>query len=525
MAVKNGETGMFNVMLVDDEPIILSGLRGLINWEELGLAVTGTATNASDALKELERNHYDILLTDVRMSGQSGLVLIAEMRRRGYLTKIIIISGFDDFEYIKNAMHYQVENYIVKPIDEQELTDTLSNIITKIECEQSQTQVTRMMNAMLLDNVLAAWALKTLDDAALTERLRLFGINLDHHVYTLLTVRMYRMNPVNMSCEGIRSLFQNLCPQSVDIYATFNYTGDLLVVFAADDQPDINQVQHFIRNIVASWLGSVSHDWFTAVGEPVDHPMKLNQSYQSAMRLLLYHELTQDTKIMIHEIQQEKLAALCKYFEFEPEWVERFIEDDENTIQEKLSEMCRQLTKKISNPPYSLKECSELFLYGMLSRAKPIYDCILSNNPVPVNFNLLKNSCSATEYIQAIQSILADYAHAFPYDGVATHPLVTRVLKFIEESYNRELSLKSLACGFNVSQTYLGRIFKKETGKLFSDYLNDFRIERAKGLLTTTALHSNDVAGAVGFSNPNYFANVFKKRVGVYPTKYRQQNK
>jgi two-component system response regulator YesN len=105
------------------------------------------------------------------------------------------------------------------------------------------------------------------------------------------------------------------------------------------------------------------------------------------------------------------------------------------------------------------------------------------------------------------------------------HPLVARALSCIEENYHQELSLKTLAAEYNVSQTYLGRIFKKDTGSLFTEYLCNYRIERAKDFLLSTSQKSAEIAEKTGFGNPNYFANVFKKKVGVYPTLFRQRNR
>ena len=518
---------MFKVLLVDDEPVILSGLKSLINWEELGMVVAGDVSSGADALRLLERERFDIMLTDVRMPGMDGLELIAEMRRREYPTKIIIVSGYDDFLYVKRAMHYQIENYIVKPIDENELIDTLSGIATKIECEQSRSQVTEMMNSMLLDNVLSAWALNSLDDMALIERLRLFGINLGHRYYLLSTVRLYRLNPsdgkVDRSCEQIRSLIQIHWNSPADFHVTFNYTGDLLIIFACDNCPEVGRIPDLIHHVMNSWPGSVALDWFAAVGETVDHPMNLNQSYHSAMRLLLYHELSISRKVFISEVNRANLCGICTRYGLATDWVEQFSRDNAGAIHDKLALLAKTLTDGTDAAVVSFNETVEVLLHCILSCSKPIQDCIMANHPVPVNFTSFREATSPKEAIQALTAILTDYTHHYPYDAVSVHPLVSRALQILGENYSQELSLKSMAHGFNVSQTHLGRIFKKETGKLFTDYLNDIRIEKAKEMLRNTSLRSNDVAGAVGFGNPNYFSNVFKKRVGVYPTTFRQQ--
>lgn len=124
---------MYNVFLVDDEPFIIEGMRALVPWEDYGLKVVGEASNGSEAIKKLETCHVDILLTDIMMPIMDGLELISTLKERHPNTKYIVLSGYEEFEYVKKGMKLGIENYLLKPVNEQELISTLENSIEKLE--------------------------------------------------------------------------------------------------------------------------------------------------------------------------------------------------------------------------------------------------------------------------------------------------------------------------------------------------------------------------------------------------------
>lgn len=123
---------MYNVLLVDDEKLILEGLKNIIDWEELNLKISDTAENGEEALSKFKQNPADIVITDIMMPKMNGLNLIKEIKAIDNNIKFIILSGYDDFCYTKQAIKLNIENYILKPINEDELLETLKNTILKL---------------------------------------------------------------------------------------------------------------------------------------------------------------------------------------------------------------------------------------------------------------------------------------------------------------------------------------------------------------------------------------------------------
>lgn len=128
-------------MIVDDEPIILQGLRSLIDWESLDIEIVAEASCGSDALDILLTQKVHILITDIKMSYMNGLELIKQIRERKLTTKIIVLSGYDDFTYIKEAVNYGIENYLLKPVSDTELLSTLQLTIEQLEMNLYQFDI------------------------------------------------------------------------------------------------------------------------------------------------------------------------------------------------------------------------------------------------------------------------------------------------------------------------------------------------------------------------------------------------
>ncbi len=153
---------MYKVMIVDDEPLILKGLRAIIDWQQLGLQITSQAASGEQAMEAFLEEETDIIITDIRMPGMSGLELIETVRSIDPGVKFIVLSGYDDFQYVKEGMKYGIENYLLKPIDVEELEATLRAVIVKLANVLQQQLAARKEQQILRDNILIRWVTQTI---------------------------------------------------------------------------------------------------------------------------------------------------------------------------------------------------------------------------------------------------------------------------------------------------------------------------------------------------------------------------
>ena len=517
---------MYSVLLVDDEPVILAGLKSIINWEELGLQITGCAQSAAEALGLMKMQTFDIVMTDVRMPEMSGLSLIAEMRKQGYKSKVLIISGFNEFEYLKAAIHYQVEDYIVKPVDENELTKTLMNIADKLEIEKTKSVTSKIINTMLLDNIVSAWATNTLEESALQERLMLFNINLQHQYYTLMIVRLLILSADShdeSSYENIGLITQQICPQQDNLYTGFTMSGDLLIIHASDQTYPTTFFKQSLVDFTSAWSAKLDFSSVASIGKRTEHALSLHESYVTACSAIDYVTLLPSETIMSYEAFAKHFAGILDRLPLQVETFENLLQSDNVDIKQKKCQLSVQLKALLHQTRLSGNQIIALSAYKIMTELKKNNTYIFESCQLCQEIRKIYDESDFHNQVDQLFDIFIKLVNQKRQADLNSHPVVKRTIRYIEQYFKEDLSLCYLATKFNISQTHLGRIFKSETGKLFTDYVNDFRIRKAKELLINTTLRSSDVAAEVGFSNPNYFANVFKKIVGVYPTKFRKQ--
>ncbi|MBS1408476.1 MAG: response regulator, partial [Oscillospiraceae bacterium] len=170
---------MYKVVIVDDEPVIRAGLRELLPWEELGMQIVFEAENGAAALDYLHTHRVEILITDIRMEVMDGLELIRQAKALYPQLHCVILTGFDDFAYTKAAIRLGIENYILKPVDEKELLETLSGIENKLMQEEKGETVLDREKQVILQSVLTRWLSGSIEESALRHRANFLDLPLN----------------------------------------------------------------------------------------------------------------------------------------------------------------------------------------------------------------------------------------------------------------------------------------------------------------------------------------------------------
>ena len=398
---------MFRVLLVDDERIILEGLKNLICWQEFGFSEVDTATSVQEALALIAKRSYDVLITDIRMQDLSGIDLLRHVYECRIPMKTIVLSSYSSFSYIKAALQYGIENYLLKPVDEDELRSTLSHVVEKIALKRETSYYTQMKESVMLENTLELWMKGDISIETVSERLSFYGIKPNYSFYITSIIHSTIQTPAS---ERDYELRESVVHKLIARYKT--PTGRLIAVWTVNDQLLItlcrnNAIAREEFQCIADYVCKLCQqtlrgDWHYVLGFPVAHSSKIFESYLDCTRQLNANS---------DDAQESKM-----------------------------------------------------------------------------------------------------------------HPVIRQIVRELHQNYSYGYSLKLLASRYNLSQAYLGRLFKTEVGKLFTDYLCEIRLEAAKKLLEETDMKSCDIAAQVGFQNQNYFSNVFKKCVGEYPSIYRNKH-
>ncbi|WP_169087402.1 response regulator transcription factor [Paenibacillus sp. PL91] len=503
---------MYRVFIVDDEPFIIEGLYDIIDWSAYGLEIVGSAENGQDALGALMESSADILLTDISMPIMDGLTLIREARKFRPDLKVIILSGYNEFDYIKSGLKLGVENYLLKPINIDELQETLVGTIDKLNTTRPDRLFSDYDIRILRDNILYRWLTGRIAPNELSERTDMLDIHLDAPY--LVTAVLRTESQFEPSYEAA----QRLAVQDSSMLPFVDIDGDLVIVFMLEDkvagkEKAMSILENMQKRLAPSpvriSLGSVE-----AMGEGVP------QSYAHAKKAQEYFLLLDEPAILDYELLTEKRGI-------------------ENIAAQPLNwSSYSKLIKAKDLESLHAAIDADFELYQTLEGVTPAYIQSMAIEMM-IRFKMeLKEIKQADQpelykagFVQIMQAetieglaAVVKEAAALTVDSLmrdVKSPIIQQLLGYVHENYAQPLSLKSLSQQYNIHPVYLGHLFQKETSETFTEYINKYRIGKAKEMLKETQLKVQEIAMKVGYWETGYFYKQFKKYVGISPTDYK----
>ena len=521
---------MYKVLIADDEPFILDGLKHLIDWEEYNLEIAAQASNGLQALEILKKTHIDILITDIRMPAMDGIELIRNVRQNKLNTKCIVLSGYDDFIYVKEAAKLGIENYLLKSVDIEELIPTLQNTIEKIEGElYYNIQINEGMQ-ILRNNVLFRWVSGDIKEDELFERAKLLDLNIIFKNYTVVVLRPMEINSKTFEdkhilCSSITNICEEITKDSaIEQMFFLGLNGNILLVAVnlSGNAPS-ESLETALKKISATINLELHEDVFITVGSMEKDVMSVYTSYMHAKNLQDYSLITPTDSIIFYDIFKENLQKK-ENIAFDFQSFREYILERDIASALKLIDSFFDHTEnwKGLTPSYLKNFCLELVmsLSMSLKSAKPNSEFTLDYLENPLETVLqLKSYDEIKNWAKYITESSIEFL-SIEYDMMS--PVVKSILKYIDINYSKKINLNSISGEFNINANYLGQLFKKETGESFINYLNKIRVERAKKLLINTHMKTAEISELVGFSSSTYFFTVFKKFCCVTPLEYKK---
>lgn len=228
---------MYRLLIVDDEPMIVEGLKAYILTADYPFSAVDTASNGREALEQMEKQPPDMLITDIRMPQLDGIGLLSAVREREWGTKVIVLSGYNDFEYVRSMAVLGIENYLLKPVNEEELYATVSATLKKLDNEQA-LQMKEQLNADLIrENIINRWLYGSIGENELIERAEFLDFTLEAASYQPCIIRLLGTN--EDKDPALLRRFQELCRQILSrnssCYYARNYAGDIIAVYCLDE--------------------------------------------------------------------------------------------------------------------------------------------------------------------------------------------------------------------------------------------------------------------------------------------------
>ena len=505
---------MYNVLIVDDDPLILEGLHYIVDWEALGLQIVSAVANGTQAKEYIENNSVHILLTDIRMPELDGLELIQWIRQQQLDIHCIVLSGYDDYQYLKKALQLKIDNYLLKSVNEEELLDSLAYIVEKLDHQFSSNEAT--FSSDFEENLMLRWVSGRISPAEFDERIGFLKKPIGFGMFQICTLRLLSGNTEAAKTTLINLKQAKIAETPMHIFQDMDQ--DIIFIYSAESNAQLDVISQELKKRICQ---EVCASYLFTVGLSVQSKDDVSESYRAAKHLQGYcltdpkhptfhynnprQENTKRTSLSSSELdafrksllQKNQLAAidfLSNLFLKEYDYTEYsaiFLQTTALKLSYILADVVRQF---YINAPELLMPTDQLYkvIFAFQTR-----DALVQWMTARVHlfFQLKKKAID--------------------------NPLLERMINYIDSNFSADISLKTIAATLNTNPAYLGRIFKDTTGSSFSDYLNIRRIDYAKTLLVETSLTIKDIAAKAGYNSTNYFVNVFKKHTGLYPIQYR----
>lgn len=525
---------MYTVVIVEDEWLVRLGIKTVIPWENYNMQVIADEDNGLSALKIIQEQKPDILLTDILMPQMSGEELIKQLSLENQIPYTIVITCLEDFHLVKELLSHGIRDYISKAsITEEELGKCLLRAKNYLDqqsrpiAQNSKPAVDRMQ---VSSHILQNYFHENLSENEATEQLNKLGIPLENGQNLLAlcpieAVYDYQGNILKIPpTELYRNLYDLLLSLPFSNGSLYPFLIDekyFLILFHQDanhsntttfDPADFNdlhtQIQQYL-NIRLSFL------LFKAGSSPV----KLRTAFQKAISSLEVHYLNPSGSIIYDwekpHMTPESIADICQPLRKHKDWI---LACSTFACAENFNKLIDQLEK-------DALLSQEAMTYSMLSISHYVNSLLNGQHADALALcdRLILRTPHLQDLIVTLNTFLASCEQYYlQYQKPHHRKEIRDALKFIESNMeNPDLSLTTLAKQVGLSETYFSTLFKQELEQSFSRYLSNVRIERSKSLLEHTSLKLFDIAVQCGFSDEAYFSRVFKKSTGIAPSEWR----
>lgn len=538
-----GEGSMLKVFLVEDEFVVREGIKNNIDWSGHGYDFCGEAGDGEVAYSMIQKLKPDIVITDIKMPFMDGITLSRMIKSEFPWIEIIILTGYEDFQFAREAIKIGVSCYLLKPVNGESImkeVDALSEKIRekKAEREAAKRYEEEMRERTELDkrdffNTLIKGGKNTTELFAESKKLSIDITALRYNVVLLkIWSDKHDIGEYSNSVLRVEDGVRRIADENGALFFDFTVEGTALL-FKGDDDNDIKKkIDRAIENMKELFSGYKHIRYFGAIGQTVGRVTEIHTSFDWASRAFAHSYLTSDNGFLVgskEDLRPENNVEILS--EINPQHMDRrimkrFLRAGDAAeipffLQEYLNNIGDQVLRSSMLRQYIAMDvyfCVADFSVNELGLSK---DELEEKVKFPAG-EILASDQNTQEYLSEIIHIALDLREDHSLSRY--HDVMKDAIAYISEHYSdEELSLNTLAAQVNFSPNHLSSIFKQETGQPFIKYLTDYRMDMAKELLRRTSKKSNEIGIMVGYKDPHYFSYLFKKTQGVTPTQFRSK--
>ncbi len=514
----------YKVYLVEDEVTTREGIRDNVDWRSAGFELSGESPDGEIALPQIEAIQPDVLITDIKMPFMDGLQLCKIIREHMPWMKVIIISGYNDFQYAQTAIQLGVTEYLLKPVSVQDLQAVLVRVKGALDREKSERAYLKSLRSQVEDNLALLrekflMRLVTGGESSLSaiEQSQQLGLNVLSPYYQVILLEVQPDSQVldYAACQQFEQLIAGAVGANKDVLLTRKDMDEFVLILKGENFDQIEQEGAFLTELIREEVqDKTGCQVLSGAGAPQQHLGDLHRSFAEAlMNVNGAHEQSQTG-----ELEKLDHDALRRFLEeSRPDDFDAFFDQ-------------------------SILPLSEAALRSSLLRRYIIMDIILAVAQFVSNLGgnareivpFSNNQEALLARVHTLEQMRSELRNLFEaallfrdsQAGSDRATLIQKAKDYIDTHFSdSNLSLNEVAVQANFSPNHFSAVFSAETGGTFRDYLTHARIEQARKLLRTTRLKVSEVAYQCGYNDPHYFSATFRKITAKSPQQFRDEGR
>lgn len=543
---------MVKVFLAEDEFLIRNGIKNSIEWEKEGYQFVGEASDGELALPLILKEKPDILITDIRMPFMSGLELSSLVKKELPDIKIVILSGYDDFEYAKDAVNIGVARYLLKPVSSARLMEILEEISGQVLQEQKERELKNEYLREMRENE-ELKKMKFFGDlvsgnisiADAISKGRSFNVNLSAQVYNII---LFKIN--NPACQNSLSdsfieayeEIENAAGSFPYVYSFQRGADGWAFLLAADSLEEMEQEEgQFIKALTDVTSRHPEIEYFGGTGTPVLRLRELGSSFHNAdcaFASRFTKEMNQIASYSGSVAQQDITNFDCNSFaelEQTHNVINKFLN---NGTPEEAGSFVNACFREIPEKQFQSTIMRQYIIMNIYISVMSFCEKILASTGGSTDLDTraaddeaMKQAVLTAESVDDIKVYIGHLLERAleirnAVSGRRYSDIIKAATNQIESTYMSDnISLNTVAASVGMSPSYFSSIFSREMGMTFTEYLTKVRMEKAEELLACSSMKTSEIGYEVGYKDPHYFSYIFKKMLGCSPKKYRSDRK
>lgn len=537
------------VFLVEDEMVIRRGIKNSIDWEKEGYIFCGEASDGELAYPMIIKEKPDILITDIRMPFMDGLELCKLVKKELPNIKILILSGYDEFDYAKEAIRLGVTEYLLKPISSGKLLEALNGVSESIRREKEDKDLVRKYMEEMLENTehekqkfFEQMIAGNLSMADALETGKKYEMNLSAGMYNLLLFRFTLGEENRKSGELLGEAEYAIEKLTERLEYVFEFQrgveGWAFLLMADNEEQMSERVKELSKDLEEIMKNYSTIAYFGGIGQPVARLRELEESFREAERALAARFTMELNRIIsvedirmaqnvdtLDDIEITSFGEIEKTRTILEKFLNNGAEDEiDEFVDVYINELPEENLKSVLMRQYIIMD-AYIVMMSFCEKIEGI------EGEMQAQSEELKNSMKTIQTLEEIKNYIRMLLKKIigvrdTISGRRYSDIIEIAKDQIRKTYmSDEISLNTIAAEVGMSPSYFSSIFSKEMGKTFVEYLTEIRMDRAKELLMCSSMKTSEIGYEVGYKDPHYFSYIFKKTQNCTPKEFRARGK